>query len=615
MTPPATAAVAAVLVTLVYATAAAGAGMLVLRSVSAWERIPQIRGTLSSACVAFVVGQGVLGAVWLVLALQHRLTAAAVWIVTATGWVCLFAGARRWPWGDAPSDSDRPDGFYRRLRVGILLLVVLRGLGSLLPTRNDDALTVYLVAARAIAASHALRFEPSVALHHQLMPLQSELHGAALFAISNEAAVTLWDFLCGAAVLALVYLLARAVSQGTHAASTAVFMMATTAGFITLAGAGKADITATQFGFAAFLWLLLGPPTRAALFLSGLSLGWALASRYSSAILVPAWLFALYRLYRRGPAPALWGALLAFMPMLIKNWILIGEPLAPMLGDPDRFWLWHEYESNRNLAWSDLALYPLVWSFGERAHMLGNASPLYLGFLPFWFSRRRSAEVGAARPALVLGALILVTWLLLEPRTLHTRWLLVPLALLAVGLAPAFVAADAALQERPRLRLWERWGLGVLLAFWLAASAWGAVQSLSYLAGRQTRAQWYARKAAYDVADWLNRNVGPRERVALRNLTKNRYFLGPSILDQSESAEELQAAWELRRTLTPQAWSAEDWRLANRGRYRYVVFPNADVAASLATHPSHRSGTVPSIAFAGREFTVVEVFQEPLTDR
>ena len=69
----------------------------------------------------------------------------------------------------------------------------------------------------------------------------------------------------------------------------AMLMMFSTPGFYDLMGATKADNAAAQYGVAACAWLLFLPTLgRRAVIWCWLCGGWAIASRYTNIILLPA---------------------------------------------------------------------------------------------------------------------------------------------------------------------------------------------------------------------------------------------------------------------------------------------------------------------------------------
>jgi len=544
-----------------------------------------------------------VGPGWLVLALAGVLTPRAVTLFVPFGCLALWLSSRgMWARRGEGKAPGRGPGFYEWMGRGLLLLLVLRGLAALLPTKNDDALIAYLVTPLMVAFTHALELQPYVFLHG-LMPLQVEMHWAALFSVSGETAVTFWDYLCSLGTLGTLAAVGRRFSDDGRVRVVARLMMLTTAGFVLLMGAGKPDNASTQFALAALLWLLIAPlPARPALFLSGLCVGWALGSRYTAFVVIPAWLVLVLRRARLRPtllAPAALGAALAWAPMLVKNWLLVGNPLAPLFGDPESPWTWRVPDHAWNLSWLDVLFHPFVWTFADRRDMLGNISPLFVGLLVPWVLCRDAPEVRRSRGALALGALTVLTWLVVETRALHTRFLLAGLALAAIGLAPAFVALDDAFRARRALQVTARLGLVALLGFWVTVSSWESWGALRYAAGLDRTEDRHRRKDGYDAAEWLNQNVPATARVSLMGFGPVRYLLRPDILQNSESAAELTSTLAAARR---EPWPAALASLATAGGFSHVV-AERELIARLADPSS--GGLQGRVAFTGDRYAVL----------
>jgi hypothetical protein len=594
---------------LVYAAAVLGTGALALRAALGPNRVrdwTRRDGPITVAVLAFVTGQGLSGFLWLTVALVGALDPHAVRLFALGGCLGLCLSWRTvLASGHEEQASDNGPGFYGWMRRGIAALLALHGLAALLPTRNDDALMMYLVTPLMVAFTHGLDFQPYV-LGHGLMPLQVEMHWAALFSVSNETAVTFWDYLCSLGTLGALAAVGMRFSRDSRTVTVLLLMMLTTPGFTLLMGVGKPDNAAAQFGLAALAWLMVGPlPARRAILLSGLCLGWALGSRYTAFVLIPAWLVLLFRLVSPRLAllgPAAMGVALAWIPMLFKNWLLVGYPLAPLFGNPDSLWLWRMSDAAWNLSWVDVLFHPFVWTFAHRPHMLGNISPLFLGLLFPWLLCRDALDVRRSRAALALGALTVMTWIAIEARALHTRYLFVGLALAAIGLAPAFVAIDEALGRRRRLQITGRTGLVFLLGFWLAVSGWGAWEAVRYTAGRDRRADRYRRKEGYDAAEWLNANVTASARVSLLGFKSYRYLLRPDILQGSESTAELERTWHAARMAPSPAVLTQ---LATSGGFSYVVAKRGVIALLVEALPPHRGGPGGRVAFMGDQYAVL----------
>ncbi len=530
---------------LLYAGTVVAIGVLPLTRAIGREASAAVRarvGLSSFVWLGFIIGQGILGLVWLVLALAGVLYPWLIWIVCALGWllgcITLFTCRREVAQTMSLIRRRLLSCLYRRswyfwVGMGIAVICLLRGVMALSPTKNDDALRTYLPMAKTIADSGRLDFQPFVAPFYGLLPLQVEMHWAALFAISNEIAVTVWDYLCALSFLSGIGLLAWSLTSSRRVALLAVLMMLSTPAVLDLMGGGKVDNAAAQYGTAAFIWLVLWPVVgRWAMILAGVCVGWAVAGRYTDAIILPAvLLFAIVgvhqtlkvsldirmvkRLRVSWMYDILWGSLasgLAGTPMLIKNWLLVGCPLAPHFGCQGAFWasVYGSHHAHlQNISVGNWLLYPFIWTFAHRPDMLGNISPLFLGFFPFFllFYRHRTF-VRRSLIAGVAGLTSIAMWLLIEPYTLFTRWLLIPLGLLTVPLSTSIVAAEQSLCWTHTIRYLVRGAVLTILLFLLFQSR-SVLYAIRYLAAIDSRAMQYTSVPhfGYDVANWLNAHV------------------------------------------------------------------------------------------------------------
>jgi hypothetical protein len=199
--------------------------------------------------------------------------------------------------------------------------------------------------------------------------------------------------------------------------------------------------------------------------------------------------------------------------------------------------------------------------------MLGNISPLFLGFLPFFFLAYPAYPlVRATLPAGIAGLVSLAIWLLIEPLILFTRWLLIPLALCTIPLSAAFVSLAPELRSTRAARWLVQSAICILLLF-LVFQSRAVIHAVRYIAGIDQRDARYASEPYYDVATWLNTHKQPGQRVALHEYGGYYYFLDPEVLLDSESAEELQWLWERR----DHASVTEAWNFYARRGFTYVV--------------------------------------------
>jgi hypothetical protein len=592
----------AVVVALAYAVALAGIGAWSLRVV-AGDRWPALAPTrLAAATWSFVFGQGVVGVAWLVAGLWLRITTSAVWAVIGIG---LLAAALALPRRGAA--TRRLPAAYRVAASAVTIIAILGVAGALLPTRNDDALRNYVVMAQIIAHEGRVTFQAANPPMFGLFPLGQELHWAALLRVGNMASASVFDAFGSAATLAAVAVLAASRGLGRRVQTAAVAVMAGIPAYATLAGMLKVDNASTAFGVMAFAALFALRATARGALLSGLMLGFALGNRLTDALLVPAWLFALWQLRNDDEGAAPWlsaaaGALLSAGPAFLKNWILVRAPFAPLLGGEDEYWshafAWRAL--GNNLRWPDVPILPFLWTLGERPMMMGTISPLFLGLLPAAWIFRRAPVVRRAALAGALAAVALGTTVIGQPLSLHTRHHFVALALLAVLVGAVFVRLASAL----RRKAWIAWApVAGLLALWMAAGTWRTYEAALYVTGRRTAGAHYARARGFRVATWLNASIPAQSRVALSRYLGYRSLVRPDILAGSESRSESQASWEARGG-NRAGYDASEWREAAARGFEYVLVATGDAEHSLAAWPGSRPARV---AYSDTEYTVIRL--------
>jgi hypothetical protein len=595
---------------LVYGLAVLSLGLLPLLLFLGKETSSIVRnriGLFGLLWLGFVFGQGITGLLWLILSLVGIMHSWLILTVGALGFglaliavVRLIGDCRKSASRICVSVSARLDrrSFYLCVVSSIVIIAVLRGVIALLPASNPDAIRWYLVAAKIIAVTHVVEFQPFISPHSALYPLQVEMHWASLFAISNETAVTVWDYLCAISFLSGVGFLAWSITSSRRVAVLAMLMVLSTPGFYDLIGGGKSDNAASQYGIAAFLAVFLWPimGQRAGV-LAGLFAGWAMAARYTNVIILPALVvFAAIMVWnhmttvngavRKGISAALNGTIAAGvvgLPMLFKNWLLVGCPLAPYYGCENAFWT-DITSYTVNLSLTDLFLYPFVWTFAYRGDMYGNLSPLFVGFALLFWAYRRCDLVRLGRVVGLCGLISIGMWLLIEPFALCTRWLLIPVGLLAIPLSASVVVAEQASRTDRRLR-WAMMAPIIALFFFLLFQSRAAVYAVRYLASIDSRATRYdhaltaPNRYLFRVAEWLNANVEPGQRVGIYNCCTFRYFLNPDVLLNSESKEEMQWLWENESRLSPS--NPLFWEFYAKRGFTYVVIPTSKVDEAL----------------------------------
>ena len=182
--------------------------------------------------LGFVTGQGVISLAWLALSLAGLFHPWIILLFSVSGSLlacAMVSGAHRHLIQSLRKLRVRltsflgSRGWYLFVTAGVLIIVTLSGAIALLPTGIDDALRWYLVLPKVIATRHRLELLPFLSPYYGLHPLQVEMHWGALFSISNETAVTVWDYLCAFSSLVGIAFLAWSLTSSSRVAMITVF--------------------------------------------------------------------------------------------------------------------------------------------------------------------------------------------------------------------------------------------------------------------------------------------------------------------------------------------------------------------------------------------------------
>jgi hypothetical protein len=295
--------------------------------------------------------------------------------------------------------------------------------------------------------------------------------------------------------------------------------------------------------------------------LAGVFSGAAFAVKYTAAILMPGVALILFtgltmgaaggrrRLLRDATVAGVLGACVMVLPQMIKNIILVGNPIAPFLsglfGTSTEYWaklFAAEYSASGifRLSGLDLWAFPFTLTFASRPNMLGVISPLFIGLLPAlaWMGFQNARQKSLALAALLMG----IMWMLIYPRIITPRFVfppLVALAVVAAGLGERLLKKRIV---RPAMLLCLA-GLSALLLLDMRSALYG----VRYACGLTSRSSFYLdggrQEIYYSVAKFLHDHDLPGTRVFLDS-PEYTYFLDTDILLRSQTQEEMERASE-----------------------------------------------------------------------
>lgn len=493
-----------------YSLACLGTGGmgLILLGIRRGHNSPSSPGT--KLATAFLLGQGLLASVWLLLALAGWLSffvVLAIVGVSAIGglilfrsWLADFCRQLKSIWRDVRSDSWGWQGLA--LLTVILCLWWITSIGR---TFHVDASSFYMALSRLIAASGHLAPMPGFE-GIAGFGLQGEMHYAAMMVIRSAEAAQLfaWPTMVAGSVLLLA--LGRRTGLGRRGQWLALAMVFTSSAVVWLSGDGKVDLFGAALGLAAYYWVMrVGDDGQLlACWLTGLFSGFAVIAKLSYApVLLPGlallfvWGFRADLRYRRQWGTAgramlrcgaliLAGVLLALIPHLLKNEVLLQNPIAPFgtgSSSPVVDQSWFGPEITRRI----LLTYPLALTYGSYWAQYGNLSPLVLAFLPLALllpRPRRFSPLMAVMAAALAGV---VVWNIYRPSVFAPRYILATLLLFILLSARA---AEHACQEDTKPRWLTIAVMGSTLitiwAVWLyfLGSVFQPATSYEYLAGQ-----------------------------------------------------------------------------------------------------------------------------------
>ncbi len=545
-----------------YSAACLGSGLLI------WILLKQrLGGPLSVSAgtilaTAFILGEGVLASLWLLLALGGWLSfriVAPLSLVFAAGGLYIGRGILSGFWGRLVAiwRELREDTWGWQALAFLTAFSCLAWITSLGRPLGWDASAVYSALGKFIAASHRLIPMPGYEGFANV-GLQGELHYAAMMVLHSPEAAKLFAWptiIAGGMILAS---LGRLVGMGRRGQWLTLSLLYSSSAVIYLSGDGKVDLFGAALGLAAYYWAVQihFNRTKAALLLTGLLSGFSIVAKLSYAyVMVPSiallvlWGYAdelkdktqrlsVLKSILRGLLIILAGLILAFIPHFIKNGLLFHNPISP-IGDPGETWLSLQTYYGPAITRRILFTYPLALTYGTYFSQYGGISPLILAFAPLAFFLPRPRSLLSSPLAVVtIAALVgVAVWMVYNPSVLAPRYILATLLLLI--LLPARAAEYVSLNDqKPRLLT-----IGVMVTTFIALIAVGLYflnqvffpnRTIPVLNGEMNECK---RDGEYcNAMDAINRKAAPGARVYLA--TYEHYWLRGDLLQCVSSTQE-----------------------------------------------------------------------------
>ena len=405
-------------------------------------------GPVECIGLAFVLGQGLIGTLWQVLAsvsLFSRWAVLGSLLLVAAGGIVVF---RR--------DGCTWISLMPRLRSPVLLaamvvtassviLMVLNFPLSLLPP-GTDAMAFYIAQPKLIAALGSFAPLPQYQALAQI-GLAAEMHYGAFFLIGGdhlgELAGKAFVWFTGVASLVVLSGVSRQAGLSRMGCAITVAAAVSCTAFTLVLWDGKTDLLPNSLALAAVYGVLLRTSNPARPAVTGLAAGMASVGKLSfipsfgltlailflrQGFLQPNW---HTRLTRDAAHMAAW-FLVPVLALVLKNALGYGEPFAPffMLNTGPAAQLDQVWFSPENTRWI-VSTYPLALTFGQYPMQHGNIGVPILAALPFLLVPALRREAGTTAIWLALAGIAgVIAWVVLRPSVLAPRYILPCLFLL-----------------------------------------------------------------------------------------------------------------------------------------------------------------------------------------
>ena len=452
--------------------------------------------------------------------------------------LCWVSPAPRGYFKRKASGGQSLDGWSKLMIAFIIVAALLCLIPALAPPFEYDELEYHLGALADYTRVGRVGFLPHN-FYSNMPQLTEMLYLLALTTSSDGAAKMLhWSF--GVLSALAVYSVAARL-WGRRVALTAAVLLYCVPYMQDLSSTARIDLATTFFAALAFGGMLASrvegkPPgeprarsvqddPRGAnhwLWLSAMAAGAALATKWtaSAVVLLPAIVsVGLCRKSVRLPVGYLLVAVLAVVPWLVKNWLLTGNPVYPLLygvfpslnWSPQQAALLAEKHSPRFNANGLKELWELPWQYSFTEN---GALPVLLMTAPL-ILLIRNVDRTARRAAWMLGAAF-GGWYLLTFRPWRFLFPAFPLAAIVGAFAVTTMSKWCRVVVAAVMLVGlATMGLNLAIDIETPKQIRPQVSFLTYLLGQQTRQEFIARigRGALEPIVWMNQNLPAGAKV------------------------------------------------------------------------------------------------------
>lgn len=590
---------------------------------------------------SFMIGQGLLAAIWLILALIGQFKSAiiltiliSISIISIMVWKDLFRLFKK------ISEITRSafaslSFFWKLLLVMLALLALFFATGAIILPPSGDAEAFYMVLPKIVAGTGILQLQPNYYDFSKLGFL-GEAHYAALMSLANFHAAKFFVWFTMLAAAGFIVSIGTLLNVKARGQIIALAILLTSTTFTNYITDGKVDIFSAAFGLAAFYWVLETKRKEIMpLVLTGLFLGFAVVTKLSNFIAVfpGVILIIIWNCYLEARLEKkLWQIFLlktikflailflffgfAITPHLIKNKTLFNNPFALSNKYQRLQWVNPVWSSSSAVETSFTAqlphsaldeqapepsrlkqlfsplsrilTYPLAFIFGDRGGQGGNLSVLILILLPFLFFSRLTL---AQKQVLVIFAFSLTFWIAVRAAAITPRYIL-PTLLIFIPLIAAKAESIFELKKFMIVRTLIVTSLIITLSVMLLGSLY-FTQRFSWVVFKGV-SPTFLYGSHYPALQFINNRASGEDRVFL--VGYYGFFLRPDLLNRLDNEEEKMAIVFYRHP--------SPWEYIYEHGFKYVIVQKAPHLPVMGDLDSQRP----------KQLNIQKIYSDPLND-
>jgi hypothetical protein len=569
----------------IFCIACVSAGALLLPSMK--EGMKQKPGStlsrIASLGTALLMGQGLLSIIFITLAELHALTPAYTIPIMAAALaigaipLARFLSTHPIKWNSGLSNLfDHGNRLLSLLVASTVIFALLYSTSRL----GYDSVALYFSDAKLTAMTHSIRY--FVGDSFIVSFFQTGIQYAAIIQLFGDQAARMYSWACGLIVIIFSIALGEELGLTKKARLYLIALLMSSTAFVDLLGDGKIDLASTAPSIAAVYWLIISTkyPSKTKYLITGFLTGLSMVARPFNIFLLGLFILLYYvqsQLLRgRGngsPAyksflmPVFWmsiGVMALLAYHLATNWIILGDPIAPIKNYQNintGNWQW---TYNPNLIWLFRLIYPFTVTFFNTPQSLGDISPLFVSFLPAFFVKDFREGVFSSKNrsiVLIATSLTLLAWITIFFTVFEIRYVFFLWIILCTPIA---LIIEKTSESKDRFfRLSVNFALIVLMTFMIARILFISIGTYSPL-----DKQGNPHCPDHPICNFLkpvNEVASQGERVLTLNAF--RYYLRTDLFACSTTHEEYSSLLKASRENSDAFWSE-----AYRQGYKYVTY-------------------------------------------